>query len=728
MFVWEDIQSTGVNVINIERSGMLPAGEYELCVTVRSFQNDAVLTNVQPSGCTPTFTIALPQPPVTTTPACEETISTAQGQPILFSWVPMAGTPQRVQYRLRIVEIIGNRSANDALQSATTPPIFDKTISGNSYQVNPLQLATPNRPGPIKFAWSVTAIDPSNKTIFSNNGESEACSFEYDKGSAGISNEGRPPMIEGEIWWFTVGNARSPTEYMGDDGIVRVPIRIEIGRRNKGCTGFGICKIHINAPGSGAVPDSRLEPPRRKVYVSVLSRDEGSLLMASLSSNWKHLAIMISEKDLMKYQPDKMAYFKGMKTVTFEEDWTVPMDLMTYLGAKKPIIVKAGACPLSYSKGFYIILASLKTDATGVPPIFADIPGTTDVSKKDTIPCKELEEKIKAAEEELKKLKDELASLDGDGKYLDGKIKAEKASAEICNTVLKGLKATSDAWKKSVDACEKQMKAEKPLTASTKDRCAKTQKSYDDALEAAEAQKTKCDKLAESIKALEARRAALIDLIRTGQGAKDGVKEALEKCKKEAEEKKKKADGGGTTAGAGEGEDPTGGGEDPGHPGTGAGRAGKPCDPEGLEVISGPFKKWDPCRVEGDIELTACGVTRLNSEILEYMKKIYEKVKPLASAKEMAEKIAKAGSLHKAVCVNIHIVRDWKMVTYHWKCIEGKWVLMRVTVGLTGTDDYGWFDLKDKNTGVCCWIFAKGEEADSVDLKDKIQDKLDECR
>lgn len=178
MFVWEDFESTGASVDAVSRTGLIPEGNYTFCIYVRDYITNEDLTDEASIRCA-TFSIVYPQPPIPISPECESRIRILQGQPVLFSWMPSAGSPPATQYRLRIVEIFGERSANDALQSATTPPIFDKTFSGNSFLLNPIQLVTPKQSGTIRFAWTVTAIDPTKKILFSNRGESEACSFEY---------------------------------------------------------------------------------------------------------------------------------------------------------------------------------------------------------------------------------------------------------------------------------------------------------------------------------------------------------------------------------------------------------------------------------------------------------------------------------------------------------------------------------------------------------------------
>jgi hypothetical protein len=83
-----------------------------------------------------------------------------------------------IEYRLRIVEIIPPaRNANDALQSATTPPNFEVTVPSTTYLLNPALLRPAQSAGNTAYAFSVAAIDRTGRTVLANNGVSQACSF-----------------------------------------------------------------------------------------------------------------------------------------------------------------------------------------------------------------------------------------------------------------------------------------------------------------------------------------------------------------------------------------------------------------------------------------------------------------------------------------------------------------------------------------------------------------------
>jgi hypothetical protein len=305
LFVWDDIKSTGVNTTQIERSGMLPEGSYTLCVVANDYFTGQLATNLQPSACTPSFTIQFPQPPYPTTPACNAPLDVTSGQLIIFSWTPAANTPPSVQYRLRIVEVMPNQNANEAIQSA--PPVIDQKVNGNFYQLNPVKLVTPSKLQKMQFAWTVTAFDPSNKTTFSNYGQSEVCTFSYSNDNAGPQNE-----------FHGIG----------------AKLKIDIGW-GPNCIRFGFCKIAIvpdeDSPKSGGVPDSRLMPHEPKVYASVLTTYDNHLVRMSISA-----------PDIKKYQPDKLKYLEGAKFVTFEENTSLSPVLAIIIPAGDYPIVKTG--------------------------------------------------------------------------------------------------------------------------------------------------------------------------------------------------------------------------------------------------------------------------------------------------------------------------------------------------------------------------------------------------
>ena len=376
--------------------------------------------------------------------------------------------------------------------------------------------------------------------------------------------------------------------------------------------------------------------------------------------------------------------------------------------------------PDSVANGVYVKIFDVQSVKTGnfsvnvdldlpqpqpLKDIYTDVPKTNNDIKTDTVPCKNLEEQIKAAEEALEKLKTELAGI-------DNLINAAQQRIEDCNKILKGLLDAYHAKKRIFDDRDNTRKNwEKNGMALTADKQEKLKQAKDEMDAAAKEwseQNKKCRVLEAELAALKARKAALPGLIDAASGDLKGAKDDLEKCKTKAVEDKKKK----------EAEERNGTGTQPlpadgnSNPGTGADKAGSPCNPEGAILIENK-RIYGDCYA-ADISLQPCNMSKFDNDVVNALKKILEKIKPLAKPLEIAEKIAECSSTAKAVCVNFHIKSDWEDVELKYECINGKWVLMNRKSINKGTVDHGNFTVNDPENGVCCWVFGKKEDGEKV--------------
>ncbi len=89
------------------RSGNAPSGNYTICVYAESESGAPLGQDCFRQN------IALMSPPTLISPA--DGASIAQGQTPLFTWIPSAPSQQGTIYTIRIVEVLGNQSANDAI-------------------------------------------------------------------------------------------------------------------------------------------------------------------------------------------------------------------------------------------------------------------------------------------------------------------------------------------------------------------------------------------------------------------------------------------------------------------------------------------------------------------------------------------------------------------------------------------------------------------------------------
>lgn len=353
-----------------------------------------------------------------------------------------------------------------------------------------------------------------------------------------------------------------------------------------------------------------------------------------------------------------------------------------------------------------------------VPPVFSDIPKTGAENKTDTIPCKELEESLKKLEDQLQGLKNELAGI-------DGQIRTAKLALIDCNNALKAALDEYSAAKKAFDFQDRRIdywKTDKKAIPTD------VQKDYDDAKKAKDIaakkwsdQNKECKKLEQKIAQLEARKKELPGLIKTAEDNIDKLKTEIEKCKKKAAEEKKKKE---EEQKGNSGTQPSGGETiQPGE--TDKGKEGSPCNPEGA-TITETKRIYEPCEVD-KTEVTPCNMSKSGNDAMEAIKKFLDNFKKLSKPLEIAEKLADCASIAKAICMNIHIIRKWKDIENKYECVNGKWVLMNKKVVGHGEADYGYFQVKDKEVGSCCWVFD-GSKAMEQELANAIQQHLDQCK
>ncbi|WP_439697894.1 hypothetical protein ACFGVS_06185 [Mucilaginibacter sp. AW1-7] len=186
-FDYTQVKYSGITRSDFINKNGLPEGSYRFCVQAFDYDTNAPISPDEPVGCSNTFIISSLEPPTIITPMEDAQLSDAAGQIVLMQWSTPPGTsPQimsSVRYKLRMVEVIGDRNPSNALMSATQPYFFEKEVTGNSYIYNAADpQLTPGR----RYAMLVEAFDPFNNTPFRNKGRSEVRSFIY----------GGPPIVK----------------------------------------------------------------------------------------------------------------------------------------------------------------------------------------------------------------------------------------------------------------------------------------------------------------------------------------------------------------------------------------------------------------------------------------------------------------------------------------------------------------------------------------------------
>ncbi|NVO02897.1 MAG: CHAT domain-containing protein [Bacteroidetes bacterium] len=173
---FNNVNYQGITKDEIIRNG-LPEGEYTICIRAKDYYNGNFISEEGPSGCSNPINLLSVETPMIIGPMCDEMVVQTNPQNVIFSWTRPAGSPNLVQYVLRIVEVTPiNRNINDAMNSATQPIFFEQTVNTNVFVYGP---GNPLLVAGKKYAFSVKAEDPTLQTSFKNNGISEVCSFIY---------------------------------------------------------------------------------------------------------------------------------------------------------------------------------------------------------------------------------------------------------------------------------------------------------------------------------------------------------------------------------------------------------------------------------------------------------------------------------------------------------------------------------------------------------------------
>ncbi|HWB28013.1 MAG TPA: hypothetical protein VG738_21215 [Chitinophagaceae bacterium] len=175
LFDYNQLIFSGITRAELIAKGNLPEGNYQICVQAFDYNTNAPLTEDE---CSNIFPVSSVEPPVIIKPTDgDNVVPVGNIQNFVVTWSTPASAPPSTQYTVKLVEILDNRSPENAIQTATQPAFFQQTIIGaNAFVYGPAQPAlTPGR----RYAMVVQAKDPSNTVVFRNDGLSEAIGFTY---------------------------------------------------------------------------------------------------------------------------------------------------------------------------------------------------------------------------------------------------------------------------------------------------------------------------------------------------------------------------------------------------------------------------------------------------------------------------------------------------------------------------------------------------------------------
>ncbi|MEO6132920.1 MAG: hypothetical protein ABIQ02_13805 [Saprospiraceae bacterium] len=160
----------------ILKDGILPEGDYTVCIRAVDYQTDIPLSDESPSGCA-LLPISYPTPSELVVPECES--ESEQALPF-FQWTLPGGNTgaASITYDLFIIEWLRGSNPQDLVQLAVDynagNAIIRRNLSTPSYQYS---MIDPRLKNGATYLWVVQAKDRMNRIMFENKGISEICSF-----------------------------------------------------------------------------------------------------------------------------------------------------------------------------------------------------------------------------------------------------------------------------------------------------------------------------------------------------------------------------------------------------------------------------------------------------------------------------------------------------------------------------------------------------------------------
>ncbi len=160
-------------------TGLLPEGNYQICLQARDYQSSVPLSQEAPLGCA-FIPITYLNPPILINPLCEGEIIAQHGVFPTFNWTPPTGSQvgAQIRYDLFIVKLFPGQNPNDAVAAAVEAGsgefIAKRGLMTPFYTLLPTDL--PLEIG-AQYGWQVIARDLTELVPIENGGRSEVCQF-----------------------------------------------------------------------------------------------------------------------------------------------------------------------------------------------------------------------------------------------------------------------------------------------------------------------------------------------------------------------------------------------------------------------------------------------------------------------------------------------------------------------------------------------------------------------
>ena len=168
----------------LNRTGKLPAGNYQMIVRFDSTEFPIPLSNIE----TKNFFLSSTQLPVLLMPVDGAKLDPVTAQTaITFRWTPVSPRPsEAVRYHVQVFEVLPEQTPMQALRA--NQPLLDKEVLSTTQYIWQPQLGS-DTGGPKKFVWTIQSFNFNGELITGDvpNGEgrSEAKTFTIDRDSAG---------------------------------------------------------------------------------------------------------------------------------------------------------------------------------------------------------------------------------------------------------------------------------------------------------------------------------------------------------------------------------------------------------------------------------------------------------------------------------------------------------------------------------------------------------------
>jgi len=168
----EVMNFTGTYKSTLEKTGKLPAGQYQFCVEIIA---PGTFQTIVAAKCR-NFNVASIQLPFLMMPANQSVLNSVVAQTaITFRWTPIVPQVQAIQstYRLQVFEVLTHQQPVQALRS--NQPLLDITVRGITQYIWQPKLAFEATDSlPHTFIWTIQTLDVNGLPLVQTDGNGES--------------------------------------------------------------------------------------------------------------------------------------------------------------------------------------------------------------------------------------------------------------------------------------------------------------------------------------------------------------------------------------------------------------------------------------------------------------------------------------------------------------------------------------------------------------------------